>query len=459
MKRRFALLTALLVLISALSVFAQGFADMPQEDSKYYKAFEYAISKKLIAGDGTNLNPSSTITYAEALTIISRIKPFSGEGADITAFGVSKDKWYYTAVSKAYPLGFIALGSDGKLYPEKALTLTDAYAMIAKTYGKTASAVSKNAPCTRADFILEIYTLAPDGLNGGKSAAENPSEVSSEAPTEAPTEFSDLRAKAAQEAMQVALGVRSDGSSYVDATVVYKDTTQTGWASGEIKREPSRPSGGSNRPSGGNNNEDNNDDNKTEDEEKETQAPTDPPTESKPDDGNEEKETEAPTDPPTEPEAPEPTYGDYDGPIDNENDNVIDDPFNDDWRPPGWIGDGDDDDGSNDGWDAEDEDFNINDAEDPDYSPEEETTEKPTTAPPEEETDTPTDEATDAPTDEEIDVPSDEDIDTPFDEETNFSTDEDIDIPSNEEGDNTANEDNETFSLFAWIFSKDWWFS
>ncbi len=478
MKRRIALLTAFFVLVSALSVLAQGFNDMPEKDSKYYAAFEYAIAKKLVSGDGTSLNPDSYITYAEALTIISRIKPFDCPESDITYYGVAKDKWYYSVVSKAYTLGYITPDDSGRLTPEKQISKYDAYAMLAKLYGNQATPAAANEFCTRAEFIYEIYRLAPDGMYASaQTPTEGLSENPSEAATEAPSEFSDLRAQAAQEAMQVALGIRADGSSYIN-TVVYKDSTQTDWASGNVSGSSSnRPSG--NKPS----------DKDDDDDEEPTQAPTEKPTNPKDD---EEEATQPPTDEPTE---NEPTYDDYDGPIDNDKDNVVDDPFNDGWRPPGWV-EGDDDYGD-DGWDDEDEDFDINDADDPDYVPET----KPKDEPTEEETDEPTDEETDAPTDEETDAPSDEESDSPTDEETNSPSDEETDIPSDEEldtptdeetdvptdedsdiatddtpatepeedsGDVTENETGEDENgdgeqdephLLAWLFSKDWWFS
>ena len=131
MKRRLALLTAFFVLVAALPVFAAGFADMPKEDSKYFKAFEYALNKKLISGDGTNLNPDGNITYAEALTIISRVKPFECEETDVTAFGVTKDKWYYSTVAKAYTLGYIKADVQGIINAEALVSKDAAYAMVA----------------------------------------------------------------------------------------------------------------------------------------------------------------------------------------------------------------------------------------------------------------------------------------------------------------------------------------
>ncbi len=485
MKRRIALLTALFVLISALSAFAQGFSDMPPTDNKYHDAFKYAIEKKLISGDGTNLNPDSYITYAEALTIISRIKPFDCAETDITQFGVLKDKWYYSTVAKAYTAGYITIESDGKLYPEKNIQKLVAFPLVAKVYGKTVSPVADNSLCTRADFVWEIYFQAPDGY---QASMQTPTEAApTEAVSEVPTEFTDLRAQIAQEAMQLALGILPDGSSYTNIAV-YKDTTQSDWASGKVSSSssssrPSRPS----KP-----------DDDDEDEEP-TQAPTednDKPTE---------PETQPPTDAPTEPETQEPTYGEYDGPIDNDKDNVVDDPFDDGWRPPGWVGgdDDNDDSGNEGGWDAEDEDFNINDADDPDYQPETQPTEETqapsdeetqapsdeetqapsdeeTQAPSDEETQAPSDEETQAPSDEETQAPSDEETQAPTDEETQAPTDEETQAPSDEEtqapsdeatppeeeaGDVTNGEDESntetddgTSTAFEWIFSKDWWF-
>ena len=177
MKRRIALLTAFFVLVSALSAFTAGFADMPKEDSKYFKAFEYALNKKLIAGDGTKLNPDSLITYAEALTIISRVKPFNCEETDVTAFGVSKDKWYYTTVAKAYTLGYIKPDAHGVINAESYVPKSAAYSMIATLFNKVPSPTLDNSSCTRADFVWEIYLQAPDGY-----------QANMQTPTEVPTQ-------------------------------------------------------------------------------------------------------------------------------------------------------------------------------------------------------------------------------------------------------------------------------
>ncbi len=472
MKRRIALLTAILVLISALSALAQGFADMPGEDSKYYKAFEYAIARKLIAGDGTSLNPDSYITQAEALTIISRIKPFDAVETDITFYGVSKDKWYYSTVAKAYTLGYITPDFNGMLAPGQNITRISANGMIGSVYGKTPTPWSTNELCTRADFIWEIYFQAPDGYSA--SVSVTPTESPTEAPTEAPTEFSDLRAKAAQEAMQVALGIRSDGSSYVDVAS-YKDVSQTDWASGNVSTSSS-----SSRPSGGSSNNNNSNNNSNDDNEVETQAPTESNT------GGNEDATQAPTEEPTQAPTEEPTYSDYDGPIDNDKDNVIEDPFNDGWTPPGWGNtDTDTDSGSDSdsgGWDEEDDDFFINDADDPDYEPETKPTEAPTDEPSEDETEAPTDEPsedeTDEPTDEPTgepteDEPTDEPTgepteDEPADEPTEDLTEdtdatepeEDAGEPKEDEPDENPDEDGQEDSqAMAWLFSKDWWFN
>ncbi len=419
MKRRIALLTAICMILFSLPVFGAEFTDMPPEDSRYYDAFVYAINKKLITGDGTNLNPNSYITQAEALTIISRIKPFDCDETDITGFGVSKDKWYYSTVAKAYTLGYVTADT---LSPEKSINRISANAIIGKVFGKTPTPWPNNELCTRAEFIWEIYFHAPDGKY---PVTQTPDETTpTDSPSEETGEFSDLKAKAAQEAMQVALGVNPDGTSYINK-VVYTDDSQTDWQSGRVSSSSRPSSGGSNSPSSGNDDD--------EPDEDETDAPTQEPT-TDPD-----TPADEPTDAPTEPETSEPTYGEYDGPIDNDKDNVIDDPFDDGWRPPGWNGDDDEGQG---GWDEEDDDFDINDADDPDYEPETDPTDEPTSSPSDEETDGPSESETDEPTDGETDEPTDGETDEPTDGETDDPTDSETDEPTDGETDDST--DSET---------------
>ncbi len=338
MKRSFALILAVFMLAFSLSVSAADFSDMPQKDSPLYDAFEYAIGKKLVSGANGKLNPDGKLTYAETVTILSRMKNIDAPETDITAFGVSKDKWYYSAVAKAYTAGYFS-DSSKVSNPDSVISEKEVRHMFFKTFGVYANFKETDLPVTRATLVYEIYMTAPDGYKSKTEAVEQPT---GEAATEAPTEFSDLKAKAAQEAKQLALGILPDGTSYVD-NVVYIDYSHTNWYDG-TGSSSSRPSS-SNRPG-------NNRPNKPDDE---TEAPTEDDIE---------QPTQPPTEMPTEPETEAPTY---DGPIDNDNDNVVKDPFDDGWTPNNPGGNGGN--GGNGGYDDEDEDFTFNDADDPDYIP------------------------------------------------------------------------------------------
>lgn len=434
MKKKIAMLTAVCVLAFSTPSRAANFVDMPSSDSRFYDAFVYAIEKNIITGDGAYLNPSANLTFAEALTFISRVKPFDCEMTDITPFGVSTDKWYYSTVAKAYTLGYISLDDSAQLNPERYLTQNEASALISRVFSASPLSTASGDNCTRAEFIWQIYYYSKDSSVTDKSEEITaPTEDATDAPTEKASEFSDLKAQAAQEAMQVALGIRPDGTSYI-TRVVYTDDSQTDWQSGGISSS-SRPSSGStNRPG--------------KDDEEETEAPTK--------DNNsdtDEPTTNAPSEAPTEPETPEPTYGNYDGPVDNEKDNVLDDPFNDGWRPPGWTGDGDDNDNNSggDGWDDEDDDFYINDDDDPDYKPEkptEDKTEEPTDdvseVPSEDNSEEPTDDVSEVPSEDNSEEPTDDNSDSPTENNSDEPTDDVSEKPTEDNSeDNSENSEND----------------
>lgn len=438
MRKIMSFLTSLFMILFSLPVYSSAFSDMPDKSNRFYPAFVYAVEKKLIAGDGTNVNPNGLITPAEALTIASRIKSFDCDETDITAFGVSRDSWYYSTVAKAYTLGYIS--ADALSEVNSPASKAKLFAILSSIYGKLPSQTADESLCTRAEFIWEIYYMAPDGyISATEEATKGADPSQTEGASESSSEFTDLKAKAAKEAMQVALGLNPDGSSYI-TNVVYTDNSQTDWQSGRVT------SSRSDRPTNS----------------KPKDDPTEGPTEPEEDEPTE-APTEAPTEGATEEPTEEPSYGDYDGPIDNGNDNTVDDPFNDGWRPPGWI---DDNDEGQDGWDGEDDDFGINDADDPDYNPDsdkddptdepssdptDEPTDEPTGEPTDEPSDNPSDEPSDEPTDEPSDNPSDTDkdnpplpdTDTPSDTDKDIPADTDKDIPSDTDKNDTADSSDE----------------
>ncbi|MGM9552191.1 MAG: hypothetical protein ACI3XA_08055 [Clostridia bacterium] len=453
MKKKFALLTSVFVLIGSMTAFAQGFSDMPQKEHPDYPAVEYAINNKIITGTDGKLALDSPVTLAETLTFISRVKPFGSENADLTKVtDISQSDWYYETFSQAVASGFITPDENSCLNPKKVLSVEEAMGYISRALGtdltKVTTVEGGEKTATRQNVVTYIYNYASESST---TPTESATEPYTEGATESATEFTDLKAKAAQEAMQLALGILPDGTSYTKVTA-YQDRNSTDWATGKVSSSTSRPSGG-----GGNNN--NKDD---EDNEEPTEAPTEEPTEAP---------TYEPTEPPTS-EPTEPDYGDYDGPIDNDKDNVIDDPFDDGWRP-----DGGNSGGEGGGYDGEDEDFIVDDGDDPAYAPtdkETDSTEEETQAPTDSETDS-TEEETEAPTDSETDS-TEEGTQYPTDSETD-STDEEPQAPSDSETDVTDEEttlpkeddeassddgsgekgDSETEAGTALSLSKDWW--
>ena len=441
MKKRVALITALFMAVYSLSVFAASFSDMPEEGSEYYAALKYAADKNIVTGDGDKIMPNAHTTRAQAAAMISRAVTLP-EAKSFSAADVSKDSWYYEPVSKMVSAGYMAL-SDDHAYPSRDLSRQEAFIIIQKVFkvsgeadlsaytdlsklsseGREAlsaltasgivkikgSAIAPDSSVTRADFVLWMYNALTLSSEKASEPTESASEQPSEAVTEAPTQTAESRE--ALEIMRVALGIRADGSSYTSFSS-YRDSVQ------EINYSGSSSSGGSSRPSGGSGGS-NKPDKPTEPTEPPTQAPTEP--------------TEAPT---------------WNGSFDNDNDNTVDDPFDDNWKP-----------GSG-GNDDEDDDFIIpDDGDDP-----EEGNTRPTS--PTEPTDAPSEDITDPdepsnapsePTVPEDSLPS-EDASAPDEAE---SLPSDAEEPSEESGEpedeDNSPPDESPASFIAAVF-KDWWF-
>lgn len=448
MKRKAALIIAMLMAVYSLSAFAASFSDMPEKSSEYYAALKYATDKNIITGNGERIMPYDPITRAQAAAMISRSVKLS-DAKDFSAADVSKDTWFYEPVSKMVSAGYMSL-EDSHAYPFRNLSRQEAFIIIQKVFnlrgetdlsaysdlsklsaeGRDAlSALAANgivkikgsdiAPdnsVTRADFMLWTYNALMLSSEKASEPIEGVSEQPSEAATEAPTQ--SALSQEALEIMRVALGVRADGSSYTSFSS-YRDSVQ------EITYSTSSSSGGSSRPSGGSSGGSSGGNTR----------PTEPPTEAP---------TEAPTDAPTEPtEAPT-----FNGTFDNDNDNTVDDPFDDGWMPGG-------------GNDDEDDDFIIpDDGDDPEEGhPRPTNPTEPTDAPSEDVSDS--DEPSGTPSeptdpDEPGDIPSE---DTSLPDDTGDTPD--AEEPSEESGEpedeDNGSSDESPVSFIAAVF-KDWWF-
>ncbi len=402
-KRRIAFLTAFMIFALALSSFAAPFSDMPKSDSVYYSAVEYAAAKGILNGDGGKLMADSPVTRAQAAAFLTRALGFSKK-ADISSLkDVKSGDWYADSAATVIAAGLIS-PANGSFMPDKTLTKKEAAIILSKAYGlgfeekdidklyalltgSSDKAGDLSKAVSRGDFILWLYNAvkAAPAEKASEPASESVSESVS-APTEAETK--SAYELAAEEAMRLALGIRADGTSYIEKNVVYRDGghsmdwKDTGGSSGS--KRPTTPS----KPT------------------KPIEKPTEPEEPTEP-------STDKPTEPPTEPQT-EPPQEDYTGPIDNDKDNVIDDPFGDD-------------DGDNN--DSED-DFNFNDADDPTDKP----SEKPSEDPSEDVSEKPSEEPSDEPSEDVSEEPSDE-------------TSEDVsEEPSEEQSEETSEEPSEDVS-------------
>ncbi len=443
LKRSIAIFIAMFVALSSVSVFAADFSDMPEKTNPNYEAIEYAVNNKIITGVDGKLSLDKSVTLAEVLTFISRVKPFGESAADLTRVtDISPADWYYETFTKAVAAGFIAPDGDNKLNPTKVLTTEEAVTLINKALGSSLQLPEmKDKTATRENVVTYLYSAKP--IETATEGTEN-------------LEFTDLKAKFAQETMQVALGILPDGTSYTKVTA-YVDRSSTDWTSGRpvggSSSGSSRPSGGSGGSSGGGSSDDD------DEEERPTEAPTEAPTQAP-----EEEETQPPTQAPTEPEPTEPVYGEYDGPIDNDKDNVIDDPFDDGWRPPGY-GDDDSEGGSGGGgFDDEDDDFIIDDADDPELFPTEGETTAPTEAPTEDESEAPSENESEAPSEDKSEVPSENESEAPSEDESEAPSENESEVPTEDkseapsENESEAPSENESEEETVTAFSKEWWF-
>ncbi len=130
MKKIIALVLACMFVFS-LSPMAAEFSDMPNDWST--EALKGAVNNGLLNGDNGRIRPNDPLTRAEMATIMVRACGAVNE-ADISEYkDVSKDAWYYSAMSKAVSMGAFK-GSDGKLNPEDNITRQEAFIVLARVF-------------------------------------------------------------------------------------------------------------------------------------------------------------------------------------------------------------------------------------------------------------------------------------------------------------------------------------
>lgn len=130
MKKIIALVLVCMVAFSICPLAAE-FSDMPNDWST--EALEAAIDNGLLSGDNGRIRPNDLLTRAEMAAIMVRACGAIDE-ADLSEYkDVSKDAWYYSAMSKAVEMGAFK-GSDGKLNPENNITRQEAFVVLARVF-------------------------------------------------------------------------------------------------------------------------------------------------------------------------------------------------------------------------------------------------------------------------------------------------------------------------------------
>lgn len=111
---------------------AADFSDMPS-DPVSRAVIENAVNNGILSGSDGMVRPDAYITRAEMASIITRACGAQKEG-DISNFtDVPADKWYYSAVAKAYEMGAL-FGSADKMNPESFITFQECFTVLSNVF-------------------------------------------------------------------------------------------------------------------------------------------------------------------------------------------------------------------------------------------------------------------------------------------------------------------------------------
>ncbi len=139
MKRITAIILVFIMLLST-TAFAADFKDMPNDWST--SALEAAVKNGLLTGSYGYIKPANNLTRAEMAAIMVRAVGAS-KTADISAFTDARQgEWYYDYMSKAVAMGAFA-GDEGKLRPNSPITRQEAFLVLSRVFGLTASLDAK----------------------------------------------------------------------------------------------------------------------------------------------------------------------------------------------------------------------------------------------------------------------------------------------------------------------------
>lgn len=131
-KIKFFALVCSLVMIFSTVANAAPFSDMPSDPASQL-VIENAVKNGILAGSDGMVRPNAFITRAEMASIITRACGANVEGNISSFTDVPTDKWYYSAVAKAYNMGALS-GSDGKMNPENYITFQECFTVLSNVF-------------------------------------------------------------------------------------------------------------------------------------------------------------------------------------------------------------------------------------------------------------------------------------------------------------------------------------
>lgn len=127
----FAVVLSLTMLFGSVASAAE-FSDMPSDPASK-AVIENAVKNGILSGSDGMVRPNDYITRAEMASIITRACGARKEG-DISKYtDVTNDKWYYSAVSKAYNMGALS-GSGNKMNPENYITFQECFTVLSNVF-------------------------------------------------------------------------------------------------------------------------------------------------------------------------------------------------------------------------------------------------------------------------------------------------------------------------------------
>lgn len=160
----------------------QSFSDIGESYSWANEAIEYLYRENVINGTGDDcFSPQNKVSRGDFILMLCRA--FELYSSDTSNFSdVKEGKYYYNAVASAKALG-VALGSDGKFYPDKPISRQDAAVILVRALalvddlseGNMSNLYTFSDRKDIADYAVSAMgTLAKAGLIKGANGQLNP---------------------------------------------------------------------------------------------------------------------------------------------------------------------------------------------------------------------------------------------------------------------------------------------